>query len=86
MSFSRRPRPSSGHAHLDVDGDTCRDLLPGVNDSIRDTRFGAVRVKDAIVDQFRERHAGRRPSVDSRVPDARINAHLARGRIMVALT
>lgn len=44
----------------------------GVNDALRNTQFTAVRVKDAIADRFRERF-GRRPSVDVRDPDLRIN-------------
>ena len=44
-----------------------------------------MRVKDAIVDQFRERHGDRRPSVDARAPDVRVNAHLARGRVTLSL-
>ena len=70
--------------HLAADGTLAVDFT-GVSESIRDTRFGAVRVKDAIVDQFRERHGGTRPSVDARAPDVRVNAHLARGRVAVSL-
>ena len=44
-------------AHLAVDGTLAVDFT-GTNDAIRDTRYGAVRVKDAIVDQFRARHDG----------------------------
>ena len=57
----------------------------GTSASIRDTRFGALRVKDAIVDQFRERCDGKRPSVDTRAPDVRVNAHLAHGRLTLSL-
>ncbi len=70
--------------HLRVDGTLAVDFS-GMNDAIRDTRFGAVRVKDAIVDQFRARHQDRRPSVDARAPDLRVNAHLARGRVTLSL-
>ena len=70
--------------HLAVSGTLAVDFT-GTNAAIRDTRFGAVRVKDAIVDQFRERHADRRPSVDARAPDMRVNAHLARGRVTLSL-
>ena len=38
--------------HLDVDATLAVDFT-GANERIRDTRFGAVRIKDAIVDQFR---------------------------------
>ena len=70
--------------HLGVDGTLSVDFT-GMNDGIRDTRFGAVRVKDAIADQFRARHGDRRPSVDSRAPDLRVNAHLVRDRVTVSL-
>jgi len=70
--------------HLRVDGTLAVDFT-GTSETIRDTRFGAVRVKDAIADQFRTRHGDRRPSVDARAPDVRVNAHLARGRVTISL-
>lgn len=39
------------------------------------THYAALRTKDAIVDQFRDR-TGERPSVDTRTPDLRIHVHL----------
>ncbi|MFA4966112.1 MAG: THUMP domain-containing protein, partial [Thermoleophilia bacterium] len=70
--------------HLAVDGTLAVDFT-GANDEIRDTRYGAVRVKDAIVDQFRARHDDRRPSVDTRAPELRVNAHLVRHRVTISL-
>jgi 23S rRNA (guanine2445-N2)-methyltransferase / 23S rRNA (guanine2069-N7)-methyltransferase len=70
--------------HVGVDGTVAVDFT-GMNDAIRDTRYGAVRVKDAIVDQFRGHYDGRRPSVDVRAPDLRVNAHLARGRVTISI-
>lgn len=69
--------------HLGPD-DTLAVDFAGTNQRIRDTRFGAVRVKDAVVDQLREK-TGRRPSVDPRAPDVRINVHLAGGRVTISL-
>jgi 23S rRNA (guanine2445-N2)-methyltransferase / 23S rRNA (guanine2069-N7)-methyltransferase len=69
--------------HLDVDATLAVDFT-GVNDRIRDTRFGAVRIKDAIVDQFRAT-SGKRPSVDARAPDVRVNAHLAGTRVAISV-
>ena len=71
--------------HLGVDGTLAVDFT-GTSDTIRDTRYGAVRMKDAIVDQFRDAHGDRRPSVDprdarparQRAPRARPRDHLAR--------
>lgn len=40
------------------------------------SHYAALLVKDAIVDQFRDRY-GRRPSVDTRSPDLRLNLHVA---------
>jgi 23S rRNA (guanine2445-N2)-methyltransferase / 23S rRNA (guanine2069-N7)-methyltransferase len=70
--------------HLDVDATLAVDFT-GVNDRIRDTRFGAVRIKDAIVDQFRAVSGGQRPSVDARAPDVRVNAHLAGTRVAISI-
>ena len=69
--------------HLGAGGTLAVDFT-GQNAGIRDTRFGAVRVKDAIVDQFRERE-GRRPSVETRAPDLRVNAHLTGARVTISL-
>jgi 23S rRNA (guanine2445-N2)-methyltransferase / 23S rRNA (guanine2069-N7)-methyltransferase len=46
-----------------------------VRSQITHTQFGALRVKDAVVDQFREQ-TGERPSVDPARPDVRINVHI----------
>ena len=47
----------------------------GSNQFIRNTQYGAVRIKDAICDRF-SRQTGFRPNVDRENPDVRINAHL----------
>ncbi len=47
----------------------------GTSDVIRNTQYGAVRIKDAICDRF-SRLTGQRPNVDRNAPDIRINAHL----------
>lgn len=47
----------------------------GTSPNLRHTHFGALRVKDAVVDGFRERN-GTRPSVDVESPDLRIDVHL----------
>lgn len=48
------------------------------------TRFGAQRVKDAIVDSLRAAR-GERPAVDRTQPDCRINAYLLDDRARLAL-
>lgn len=52
--------------------------------NITHSHYGALKVKDAIVDQFRERE-GKRPSVDTEQPDVRINVYLHRNRASVSL-
>ncbi len=56
----------------------------GVSESIRNSRFGALRVKDAIVDHVRGR-TRRRPNVDLENPDLRINVHLRNGVATMSL-
>ena len=47
----------------------------GVSDEINNSHFGALKVKDAIVDQIRER-TGKRPDVDKENPEIRVNVYL----------
>jgi len=46
--------------------------------------FVALKTKDAIVDEIRDRF-GSRPNVDTRDPDLRVNVHLAKNRCTVSL-
>ena len=48
------------------------------------TRYLALRTKDAVVDQLRER-TGSRPNVDTESPDVRIHVHLGDGIASVAI-
>jgi len=48
------------------------------------SHFAALRVKDAIVDQFRN-NTGERPSVDTDNPDIRINLHIRRREAQLSL-
>lgn len=65
------------HATLAVD-------FTSAGGEIRHTQFGAQKVKDAIVDQFRE-SCGERPSVDLERPDLRINVHQQRQQVTVSI-
>lgn len=56
----------------------------GTNQEIRHTQFGAMRVKDGIVDYF-ERHGQVRPNVDKEQPDIRIHAYLNRDDVVLSL-
>ncbi|ARB74847.1 TPA: bifunctional 23S rRNA (guanine(2069)-N(7))-methyltransferase RlmK/23S rRNA (guanine(2445)-N(2))-methyltransferase RlmL [Pasteurella multocida] len=56
----------------------------GTNREIRHTQFGAMRVKDGIVDYF-ERAGKPRPNVDKSQPDIRIHAYLNREELVISL-
>lgn len=62
-------------SHLTSEGSLAVDCTAGET-PIGHTHFAALRVKDAIVDQFRERE-GVRPSIDLERPDLRLHLHLA---------
>ena len=51
---------------------------------IANSQYAAQRVKDAIVDQFREK-TGQRPSVDLENPDIRLNLHIHQDRATISL-
>jgi len=69
--------------HVRADGSVAVDAA-GVNAALRNTQFTAVRVKDAVVDRFRDRD-GVRPDVDTVSPDLRINIVVAGERAKVAI-
>lgn len=52
--------------------------------SITHTQFGAQKVKDAIVDQFRDA-SGERPNVDRDQPDIRANVYVFKNEARIAL-
>jgi putative N6-adenine-specific DNA methylase len=65
------------------------DLTLAVDCNLRDSAmthsgFAALKTKDAIVDSVRN-YCGRRPSVDVRDPDVRVNIHILRNRCTVSL-
>ncbi|AQZ95404.1 bifunctional 23S rRNA (guanine(2069)-N(7))-methyltransferase RlmK/23S rRNA (guanine(2445)-N(2))-methyltransferase RlmL [Halopseudomonas phragmitis] len=69
--------------HLAVSGSLAIDFS-GQLQGVDNTHFGALKVKDAIVDQLRQAD-GSRPSVDRKQPDLRINVHCRRGEVQLAL-
>ncbi len=69
--------------HMSPSGTLLVDFS-GTSGAIRNTQFGAVRVKDALVDYFRET-CGVRPTVAKKDPDLRINARLSRGHVTLSL-
>jgi 23S rRNA (guanine2445-N2)-methyltransferase / 23S rRNA (guanine2069-N7)-methyltransferase len=69
--------------HLSPNGSLLVDFI-GTNDAIRNTQFGALKVKDAIVDCLRD-FSGERPSIAKRDPDLRVNVRLARNKAIVSI-
>ncbi len=69
--------------HLAADGTLAVDAV-GTGSELRHTQYIALRVKDAIVDQFRA-HTGQRPDVDIERPSVRINVRLHRDRATLSL-
>lgn len=56
-----------------------------VSDSrIRNSQYASLRLKDGIVDWFRDR-TGRRPDIDSRNPDIRLDLHIVKDEAVISL-
>ncbi|AIR61529.1 23S rRNA methyltransferase [Cedecea neteri] len=56
----------------------------GLNETIRNSQYGALKVKDAIVDSFTRKNLPR-PDVDREQPDLRINVWLNKDTASIAL-
>ncbi len=56
----------------------------GQSSALRNTHFSALKIKDAIVDQFREK-TGERPAIDIENPGVRITAYLIKNKISIYL-
>ena len=69
--------------HLSADN-TFAVHFNGIGQGIRNTQFGALKVKDAIADQLRDT-LHRRPDVDAKAPDISVDAHLRKGRLTLAI-
>ena len=69
--------------HLDPEGTLAIEFV-GYSRDIRNSHFGALKVKDAIVDQFRT-GCGLRPSIDIGRPDLRVHTRLDRDRVQLSL-
>ncbi len=70
-------------AHLDVGGTLAVDANVS-SSAITHSQFAALKVKDAVVDQFRA-HTGSRPSVDTGQPDVRLNLYILRDEAVLSL-
>ncbi len=69
--------------HMEPEGTLLVDFV-GTSGAIRNTQFGAVRIKDAIVD-FMRTTTGKRPSVAKIHPDLRVQARLSKGTVVISL-
>ncbi|GLK88804.1 bifunctional 23S rRNA (guanine(2069)-N(7))-methyltransferase RlmK/23S rRNA (guanine(2445)-N(2))-methyltransferase RlmL [Pseudomonas turukhanskensis] len=69
--------------HLDAAGSLAVEFS-GNGSGIDNTHFGALKVKDAIVDKLRT-STGERPSIDKVNPDLRIHLRLDRGEAILSL-
>ena len=69
--------------HMDIDGTLAVDFFTAKSD-ITHSQYGALKVKDAVVDQFRLAQ-GRRPNVERDTPDVRINVYLFRNKARIAI-
>ena len=69
--------------HVDVDGTLAVDFFTAKS-AITHSQYGALKVKDAVVDQFRDAQ-GRRPNVERETPDLRINVYLFRDKARIAI-
>src|SRR5581483_11556345 len=58
--------------------------VAGHSPHVTHTQFAGLKVKDGIVDRFREA-IGRRPNVDPREPDIRVHLHLDRENASISL-
>lgn len=62
--------------HLTPEHTFCVDFI-GTNRNIKNSQYGALRIKDAIVDQFMDLFE-KRPNIDKTTPDVRIQGRLSR--------
>lgn len=69
--------------HLRI-GDTFAVNVTSRHPAFEHTHFAALRVKDAVVDQFRDA-TGERPSVDVANPDLRLHLHAARDAVTISI-
>ncbi len=73
--------------HLAVSGTLAVEVTSAISQgplATVNTHFVEQRVKDAVVDRFRDQ-CGTRPGVDLARPDIRINVHLAPGEAVISL-
>lgn len=70
--------------HFDNGKTFAVDATTAATDGITHSQFASLRVKDAIVDHFRE-ETGTRPNVDTDAPDIRVNLHVYKSIATISL-
>nr|WP_206064133.1 bifunctional 23S rRNA (guanine(2069)-N(7))-methyltransferase RlmK/23S rRNA (guanine(2445)-N(2))-methyltransferase RlmL [Oleiagrimonas sp. C23AA] len=70
-------------AHMHDDGTLAVDATCAQSE-LNHSGFIALKVKDAVVDQCRQR-SGQRPDIDTEQPDVRLNLHLKKNRATLSL-
>lgn len=78
-----RVRRIRWHEHLGPKQTLAVDFVSSESE-IRHSHFGALKTKDAIVDQIRDR-TGSRPSIDTRGPDVRVNVYMHQNQATVGI-
>ena len=69
-----------------IDVDNTIAVNAAVNsDFFNHSHYVALKVKDAIVDYFRDLTKGKRPNVDTKNPDVRINIHVSNDKCNISL-
>ena len=70
--------------HIDAQDSTLAVDFNSFRSKIKHSQYGAQKVKDAIVDRFREQ-TGQRPSVELFQPDLRINVYVKHNQAIVSI-
>jgi len=70
--------------HVSPSGTLSVDFATDPNPAFRNTMYGALKVKDAIVDRIRDK-CGERPSIDTVAPDLRVNVRVRSGKATIAI-
>ena len=69
--------------HIESIGNFAVDFV-GASTGVTHTQYGALKTKDAIVDQIRDKY-GERPSIDVERPDVRVNVHAHRDEATISI-
>ena len=70
--------------HIDVNNTIAVNAAVN-SDFFNHSHYVALKVKDAIVDYFRDKSRGKRPNVDVKNPDVRINVHISNDKCNISL-